>query len=336
MSMSVIEKSLARGAGLGFEAVYFDDDTFTRVPEHAVAISELCRKHGLAFGCHTRPDCESPGLIETLVRNGCVYMFSGLESVVPEILVAANKTHDPVGYREAYETSYRFKRELGLPSSAFLIHGLPRRALREADESSTGSRRLPTYAWAPDRLDDSVTSIEFAVRELDPTYLSMNVLRFIPGVPLSESALFDFLRPVAGPLHGGYFDSKWIAANGVTDPRCFHPILRAFEGAGSPIPPHMTPSRCYQVLRAAVDAVNRKNAESGRAQTHIVVDPWFARRFLTDRVVSGVLTYELAPFDVIDRSARMAPDLRRRGPSESSPRRSLATQKLGAVSGVSR
>jgi radical SAM superfamily enzyme YgiQ (UPF0313 family) len=296
MSLSSVERILRRAAGAGYEAVYFDDDTFTRDREHAVEIARICKRLDLVFGCHTRPDCEDDDLIAELVANGCRYMFSGLESAVPEILMGANKTKDPIKYRNAYRSSYHTKNMLGLPVCAFLIHGMARRsASPQAADSRTNS-----FEWMPDTLEDSVASLEFAIRELDPTYLSMNVLRFIPGVPFSDAPMFEFLRPVSGRLHGGYFDQAWLAANGTNDPRVFHPILRAFEGAGSPIPRHMTPQRCYQILRHAVEIVNAKNQEPGRNQTTIVVDPWFEQRFLAKRWVNGNLSYDLASFEAID------------------------------------
>ena len=296
MSLAAVERILRRAANTGYEAVYFDDDTFTREREHAIEIARLCKRFDLVFGCHTRPDCEDDDLISELVANGCRYMFSGLESAVPEVLLGANKTKDPIKYRNAYRSSYRRKNALDLPVCAFLIHGMARRAA-----SPRGSDDLThSFEWSPDTLEDSVASLEFAVRELDPTYISMNVLRFIPGVPFSEAPMFEFLRPVSGKLHGGYFDETWLLANGVSDPRAFHPILRAFEGAGSPIPRHMTPERCYAILRHAVEIVNAKNAEPGRNQSTIVVDPWFEQRFLHRQWQSGLLRYELAPLAAIE------------------------------------
>jgi radical SAM superfamily enzyme YgiQ (UPF0313 family) len=289
MSLDIIARALRQAREMGYEACYFDDDTFTRDRSHAIEVAALCKRYDLVFGCHTRPDCEDDDLISVLAASGCRYMFSGLETVVPEILIGANKTRDPIAYRERYLRSFQRKNAVGLPASAFLIHGLPRRSIIGEE-----------VVWQPDTIDDSIESISFAIRALDPSYLSMNVLRFIPGVPFSDNRRLEFLRPVKGALHGGYFDEIWLAAHGLEDPRCFHPILRAFEGAGSPIPKHMSPRRCYTILREAVDLVNAKNAEPGRNQTRIVVDPWFERRFLKARRNGRVLTYELASFDTID------------------------------------
>ena len=289
MNLGSVEAILQRASEQGYEAVYIDDDTFTRDREHALEVTRLCKKYNLVFGCHTRPDCEDESLIREFAVNGCRYMFSGFETIVPEILRGANKTHDPIGYRDAYLRSYRLKNETGILVSAYLIHGMPRVV--------NDSRVRYEY----DTLEDSQASIEFAVRELNPTYLSMNVLRFLPNTPFSFARQFDFLRPVAGLLHGGYWDKKWLETNGQKDPRCFHPILRAFEGSGSAIPIHMTPEKCYKILQDAVEVVNRKNAEAGRNQTIIVVDPWFEERFLHVDFSSGVRTYNLAPFETIER-----------------------------------
>jgi radical SAM superfamily enzyme YgiQ (UPF0313 family) len=287
MSLSIVEAILRQAVSLGYEAVYFDDDTFTRDREHALAVTRLCKKLGLVFGCHTRPDCEDEELIRAFAENGCRYMFSGFETIVPEILRGANKTRDPEGYRNAYLRSYRLKDKVGIPVSAFMIHGMP--------------RQISGSDYRIDTIEDSETSIKFAVEELDPTYLSMNVLRFLPNVPYSFAPQFGFLRPVEGPLHGGYFDQTWLRVNGKKDPRCFHPVLRAFEGTGSPTPPHMTPRRCYAILKVAVETVNRKNRRPNfKNQTRIVVDPWFEERFLVAHWQANVLQYELASFDQID------------------------------------
>lgn len=288
MSIKTAEEFLWYASRRGYEAVYFDDDTFTRDRKHAVELSRLCKKYGLVFGCHTRPDCEDEALIREFAANGCRYMFSGFETAVPEILRGANKTHDPEEYRNAYLRSYHLKNKVGIPVSAFMIHGMPRL------ENESGK-----LLYGYDTVHDSRASIEFAVRELDPTYLSMNVLRFLPDVPFSFASQFEFMRPVAGPLHGGYWDQKWLRVNSKNDPRCFHPILRAFEGSGSAIPNHMTPERCYKILEIAVATINCKNSEPGRNQTRIVVDPWF-ERFLKATWSGGILAYELIPFHLID------------------------------------
>ncbi|MFH1173155.1 MAG: hypothetical protein V1692_01335, partial [bacterium] len=257
---------------------------------YAIDIAHLCKKYNLVFGCHTRPDCETEELIREFSECGCLYMFSGLESAVPEILLGANKTTDPEGYKDAYLKSYHLKKELGIPVSAFMIHGMPRMERGEKDK----------VIYKPDTIEDSIISIEFAVRQLDTNYLSMNVLRFLPATPFSSSPRFQFLRPGNGELHGGYWDDKWIKANNVSDSRCFHPILRAFEGSGSHIPTHMTPERCYKILEIAVNMVNAKNQEPNRQQTRIVVDHWFKEKFLIEKWGGGKLTYQLAPFSEIN------------------------------------
>ncbi|OGD65627.1 hypothetical protein A3F08_01125 [Candidatus Berkelbacteria bacterium RIFCSPHIGHO2_12_FULL_36_9] len=288
MNLGTIDNFLRDASKLGYEAVYFDDDTFTRDGNYALEIAKMCMKHGLIFGCHTRPDCENEEIIRALAENGCRYMFSGLESTVPEILLAANKTKDPIGYREAYLHSFHLKNKYKIPVSAFMIHGMPRLV-------NDGIIRW----YEPDRIEDSRQSIEFAVYELDPTYLSMNVLRFLPGTPFAFANSFEFMRPVDGLLHGGYFDRKWLEENGKSDPRSLHPILRAFEGSGSPIPVHMTPRRCYEILTIAVKTINSKNAKYGANQTILVVDPWFEHKYLKKKITGNIVSYELAPFEAI-------------------------------------
>jgi len=293
MSIPVAEAFIRRASVLGYEAVYFDDDTLTRDRDHVLALSRICRQNDMVFGGHTRPDCEDPGLIRQMADDGCRYMFSGLESRVPAILLAAHKTDEPAGYIEAYRLSFAVKKEVGISDSAFMIHGMPRL------EASAAGRE-----YNPDTLEDSKCSIEFAIWELDPNYLSMNVLRFLPGTPFSASPLFESMRPVVGPLHGGYFDRKWCEANGVENPCGTHLMLRAYEGRLSPVPVHMTPQRCYDILTFTIEEVNRKNRLPGRNQTRIVVDPWFEQHFMDVVVQVGRVVHQLAPFDVIDRASR--------------------------------
>lgn len=287
MKLNTVEAIIRQATARGYEAVYFDDDTFTRDIDHAVSVARLCKKYGLLFGCHTRPDCENEYVIRELVRCGCRYMFSGLESAVDEILLGANKTTNPVGYREAYMQSYKLKRELGLPVSAYMVHGMPRKIYQ-------GGK----IYYLPDRLEDSKASIDFALWKLDPTFLSMNILRLLPEVPFSKAQKFKFMWPVETQLHGGCWDKTYLEANGISDPRSFYPMLRAFEGSGSCIPRHVTTLHCYQILDYTVKSVNAKNSGQCKNQTRIIVDPWF-EQFLIGRWVNGVLSYELAPFEKI-------------------------------------
>lgn len=276
----------------GYEAVYFDDPTFTRDRRWLLELCDEIRTFGFVWGCNTRVDHLDEVLVVRMCGAGCVYLFCGFESAVPEVLLAMNKTRNPSEYLEAAARSYATMRKNGLPCSAFLVFGSPRRV-----------RDNGHPAYVPETDADVRESLRFAVWELNPTYLSMNILRLLPGIPFSLAPAFACIRPTGtAPVHGGHYDREWYRQNGTEDLRSTHPIFRAFEGCQSVNPPHMTPCRCYEILCLAVDSVNRKNAVAGKQQTQIVVDPRFSR-FLKESWVRGCRRYSVASLAEIERSS---------------------------------
>jgi len=156
-------------------------------------------------------------------------------------------------------------------------------------------------SYVPETDRDVKTSLEFAIHTLDPDFLSMNILRLLPGVPFSFAPQFACVRPTGeSAIHGGHYDASWYQQNGVADLRSTHPILRAFEGCGSVNPPHMHPRRCFEILSLAVDMVNTKNSQIGKRQTKIIVDTRF-ERFLREEWKTGNRYYSLEAFEDIDR-----------------------------------
>jgi radical SAM superfamily enzyme YgiQ (UPF0313 family) len=275
----------------GYEAVYFDDPTFTRKREWVQALCEELGRAGFIWGCNTRVDCLDDELVERMSQAGCKYLFCGLESAAPEVLRAMNKTSDPSSYLESAIRSYAALRRHEIPCSAFLIFGCPR--MEKIDGRST---------FAPEHERDVLMSLEFAVHTLDPDYLSMNILRLLPGIPFSFAPQFACIRPTGGaPIHGGYYDSTWYLQTDCRDLRSTHPIFRAFEGCRSVNPPHMTPERCYEILSLGVEMVNAKNATPGKRNTKIVVDTRFTR-FLKEEWRRGARRYTLSTFADIEQS----------------------------------
>lgn len=296
----------------GYQAVYFDDPTFTRDRQWVLDLAEVLAGVGLTWGCNTRVENLDAELVASMRRSGCSYLFCGVESGSPEVLRGLNKAVDSGIYLESALRAYAALRGSNLPCSAFLIFGGPRMELVDNK-----------WTVAPEADCDVDTSLDFAIRQLDPDYLSMNILRLLPGVPLSFGKKYACIRPTGEePVHGGYYDSTWYRSNSANDLRARHPILRAFEGCGSVNPPQMTPERCYDILHRAVDTVNLKNSSPGTASTKIVVDPRFGP-FLREVKPSPYRRYELATFEEIDLSAEA--DLSR----DSSRPTSLPSESLG-------
>jgi hypothetical protein len=276
-----------------YESVYFDDPTFTRDRDWVLAVCDELRKVGFTWGCNTRVDCLDDDLVDRMSAAGCKYLFCGFESAAPEILRAMNKTSDPSAYLEAAIRSYWSLRRNNIPCSAFLVFGCPR--MQRVDGK---------VSYVPENDQDIRASLEFAIHTLDPDFLSMNVLRLLPGVPFSFAPQFACVRPTGEqPIHGGHYDASWYEQNGVADLRSKHPILRAFEGCGSVNPPHMHPRRCFDLLSQAVDMVNTKNGQISKRQTKIVVDTRF-ERFLHEEWKKGSRYYSLDAFEDIERVGR--------------------------------
>lgn len=277
-----------------YESVYFDDPTFTRDRDWTLAVCDELKNVGFTWGCNTRVDCLDDDLVDRMSASGCKYLFCGFESAAPEVLRAMNKTSDPSTYLEAAIRSYWSLRRNNIPCSAFLVFGCPRM------QHTNGK-----VSYVPETDQDVKTSLEFAIHTLDPDFLSMNVLRLLPGVPFSFAPQFAGVRPTNElPVHGGHYDASWYQQNGVADLRSKHPILRAFEGCGSVNPPHMHPRRCFDILSLAVEMVNIKNSQNGKRQTKIVVDTRF-QRFLHEEWFNGSRYYSLDGFEDIERIGRI-------------------------------
>jgi len=49
------------------------------------------KKYGVVWGFNTRIDCLDKEILRKFKKAGCVYMFAGVESLVPEVLAGMNK-----------------------------------------------------------------------------------------------------------------------------------------------------------------------------------------------------------------------------------------------------
>jgi radical SAM superfamily enzyme YgiQ (UPF0313 family) len=270
----------------GYKAVYFDDSTFTRDQERVKEICNLFKTHfpNTVWGCNTRDDFLNGGLIKIMKESGCVYMFTGFESAVPEILAAMNKTHNPSYYLENAKRIYALMKESSIRSSVFIIFG-------SAKEINThpGDKE-----YAPETFKDVEYTLDFVLKELRPRYLSMNVLRLLPGAPFSTDEKYKDIRPMGQVIHAGHYDKKWYQTHGMDDIRTRHHIYRAFEGRGSVVPPQMTPDYCYEILRYAIDRVNEFNGCNDWS-CKIIMDKAFEDMYVEEK--SG--KYKIVPFPKI-------------------------------------
>lgn len=268
-----------------YEAIYFDDSTFTRDRDRVIKICKLFKDKypDLIWGCNTRVDYLDEELIDLMEKSRCVYLFTGFESVVPEILIGLNKTHFPSRYLQNSKVIYNYLAKSSIKSSAFLIFGAAKKV------------QSNPVQYAPESFEDVKNSINFVIQELKPFYISMNVLRLLPGAPFSDNEKFKCIRPNGDVIHAGYYDKEWYRANNQKDIRTRHHIYRAFEGRGSVVPPQMIPEYCYNIFKYAIDAVNGFNSTNHNYSCKIVVDKAFENAYMKEK--NG--NYAVVPFNEI-------------------------------------
>ena len=264
-----------------FEAIYFDTPTFTNDPAHVNMICRLMKEYGFIWGCNTRVDAINRAMVLQMADAGCVYIFCGVESLIPGVLLGINKTRDPEQYILATKQAYQWLQEAGIPRSVFLIFGGPK-----------VEKRNGHIHYGIESKDDIEMTLRLALYELNPDFLSMNILRLLPDVPLSNGKRFSYIRPGDEEIHAGFYDAKWLEKSGKRDYRSRHDIFRAFEGRFSVNSKHMTVERCYDILQSALKIVNEYQERVGK-EVKIVVGEEFEERYITRNYPS----YKLAPLN---------------------------------------
>lgn len=214
-----------------------------------------------------------------------------------------------------------------MTDSVFLIFGCPKKVpiragepieenaqlifepLRDEDgRTVTKDGRLVgrNYKILPATIDEDKRSIRETIWELQPDYLSFNILRFIPDSKFATAPAYKKFRG-GYDFRGGFYYREWRKAHFEEVkkiPKATHPIYMAFESAGDryPQPAHMTPEVCYELLFYMVDEVNRCFRET-KKKVVIVTDREFAARYL-QRGKDGI--YSLASFKQMSQDAKSA------------------------------
>lgn len=281
----------------GYEGIYFDDSTFTQNKPRALrmmqTMGKLHRRFGIVWGFNTRIDCLDEELIDTAVKNGCVYNFEGVESLNPAVIEGMGKLSGktnpyfpPLESGEEYvqktKEVYKIMKDEGLTTAVFLIFGGPKKTEGDNIESAT--------------IDDDKLSIKESIWELQPKYLSFNIMRFIPDAAISRIPQYKNYRG-GQEFKGGFYYNKYRKQYYGETSTTEHPIYQAFESAGEryPIPPRMTPEVCYELLQYMVDQVNDFYKKTGQ-KIILRTDENFAEQYLT-RGNDGI--YKLVDFEKI-------------------------------------
>ncbi|WP_417556531.1 radical SAM family heme chaperone HemW [Microbacterium sp.] len=119
------------------DTVFFGGGTPTLLP--AGDLARMLQAATDAFGIRdgaevtveANPDTVTPQVVQTLLDAGVTRMSIGMQSAVPHVLAALDRTHDP----ENVTTALRFAREAGLDVSVDLIYGAPGESLADWERS---------------------------------------------------------------------------------------------------------------------------------------------------------------------------------------------------------
>jgi len=305
-SLTSIKRELKILMREGYRAIYFDDSTFTYDKKRALQIISLIKnfhkKYGVIWGFNTRVDCLDEEILIKMKESGVAYMFTGVESLAPEVVVGMNKVipglnknyppliKTPQDYVERAKKVYKIMNNLGIIKSCFLIFGGPKKIVEN------GRKKMMVESF-----EDTKKSINTAVFELNPNYISINILRFIPDAIMSFTEPYAVIRGQKEPFTGGYFSSRYRKKYKIKKRGFSHPIYLAFEAASDfyPMPPHLTPKYCYKILKYLVTKVNKHNKKF-KVKTKIWIDEEFERFIPRDK--NGI--YHLVSFTKIKKIHR--------------------------------
>ncbi|WP_288872533.1 radical SAM family heme chaperone HemW [uncultured Microbacterium sp.] len=208
-STLISEIALARrvlgeaGALRPMDTVFFGGGTPTLLPAGDLArmLEAATTAFGLAEGAEVtveaNPDTVTPAVARTLVDAGVTRMSVGMQSAVPHVLAALDRTHRPENVRTAVAAA----KDAGLAVSVDLIYGAPGESLADWEASLEAA-----LALEPDHISAYALIIE------DGTKLARQIRR--GEVPTPDDDLQADMYEVADArLAAGGFDwyevSNW-------------------------------------------------------------------------------------------------------------------------------
>lgn len=183
--------------------VFFGGGTPTLLPPGDLArmLDGVRGAFGLADGAEVtveaNPDTVSPAVAHELAAAGVTRLSIGMQSAVPHVLAALDRTHDPENVRTAVAAA----REAGLDVSVDLIYGAPGESLEDWRASLEAASALD-----PDHISAYALIIE------DGTKLARQIRR--GEVPAPDDDLQADMYELADDLLGGagydwYEVSNW-------------------------------------------------------------------------------------------------------------------------------
>jgi len=276
----------------GYAAVYLDVDTFTVHDKAFRQEAEILHQEGFVWGSNTRIDQIDLEQMLYMVQHNCVYMFFGVEHTMPEVMLAVGKFNgslqsqmkQALAYPQQVEKVFQEMAKAGLPSSYFVILGLPKAKLGES-------------SYEPTTFEDDMTTIRFGVEKCDPDFLNFNMLRFMPGsvaADVPNHPAYSCVRPSGGqPITASYFLPRATEYFGYQESEN-HGVYRLCESVGrnQPTTTAMNAVRVYETIHDTMQLINAKINAGGKA-TKLFLDRDLLVRSLVKQDELG--RYTLAP-----------------------------------------
>ena len=302
VSDEALRAQLRRLKDEGYSAVYLDVDTFSISERRARKQAEILHEEGFIWGSNTRIDRIDPDLMHHFVQHGCRYMFCGVEHVHPGVALAIDKFNGSLAqklarahtYLDQVRSVYRSMTATGLPSSLFLILGLPKAILNED--------RTEVIGYAPTTFEDDAEAIRFGLEECDPDFLNFNMLRFMPGslaADMPNHPAYTCVRPTGeAPITGGHFLPRVSSTMNYSLPE-YHGIFRICESVGESQPrtTAVDADRVYRTVEYSIRLINEKIRRGGK-KTSMFIDKDIVENKLIQQDDDG--SYRLAPLKAFE------------------------------------
>ncbi|MBD2498793.1 radical SAM protein [Nostoc sp. FACHB-280] len=299
LSEASFKRQLQQLKQRGYEAVYLDVDTFTVHDYAARREAEILHEEGFVWGSNTRIDKINYEQMRYLVEHNCVYMFFGVEHTLPEVSLANHKFNGSVAsqIKQAFDYPAKIARvfqemnQAGLPSSYFLILGLPKAKLNP--------NKTEIMGYEPTTFEDDIEAIRFGIEKCNPDFLNFNVLRFMPGSMAADTVgdcSYACVRPSGTkPITAGYFLPRAVNYYGYPQFQ-ERGVYRLCESVSryQPITTAVNPQRVYDTICYAMQLINHKIDAGGKA-TNLFID--------RDLIALGLVTqdeqgkYAIAPIE---------------------------------------
>lgn len=254
----------------GYEAIYLDVDTFTVHEQAAKREAEILKAEGFFWGSNTRIDKINYEQMRYLVEHNCVYMFFGVEHILSEVSLAIHKFNGSIlsqikqafNYPDKIARVFQDMNQAGLPSSYFLILGLPKAKLNP--------NKTEIIGYEPTTFVDDIAAIRFGIEKCNPDFLNFNVLRFMPGSIAADTigdCSYSCVRPSGKqPITAGYFLPRAVRHYDYPQSQ-EHGVYRLCESVSryQPISTAINPERVYDTICYAMQLINAKIDAGGKA-----------------------------------------------------------------------